>query len=82
MATQASYLITTEHHNELPYVVAVEDEFGFVPLFAVADFDRALTTMESAKRDEVVFTELTEALMCDFIHADLQDGVLRGGVRS
>ena len=58
----SNYLITSESSTS-NYIVALEDDFGFVPLFAVDDFDVALGLVKLAEAEKLCFTSQTEKLI-------------------
>ena len=58
----SNYLITSETKNK-NYLVALEDDFGFVPLWATNDFDVALGLLKCAESEKISFTNQTERLM-------------------
>jgi hypothetical protein len=58
----ASYYITSESSTS-NYMVVLEDEFGYVPLFAIDNFDVALGLVKVAEFEELCFTGQTEKLI-------------------
>jgi len=60
-----SYIIALDS-KQFNYVVALEDSFGFVPLFGTNDYAEAEERYEYAKRNLPVFTKHTENLMATY----------------
>lgn len=58
----SKFIITTES-NTSNYIVAVEDDFGFIPLYATDDFDSALGLVKSLEVLPTYFTHQTDFLM-------------------
>ena len=57
-----NFLITNEFPHVATYIVAVEDEYGFVPLYAYDNFDDALLMLRVMKYDPIYHTYQTDKL--------------------
>ena len=57
-----NYLITSDSATS-NYLVALEDDFGFIPLFAVDDFDVAMGLVKLSEAEGLLFTSQTEKLI-------------------
>lgn len=58
-----AYLITTDFPQVAKYVVALDDKWGFTPLFAVSDFDKAHNILVGIEGSGIAWTEESQLIM-------------------